>query len=228
MDMANPQTLVGSPCPPTDPEPYHGRAKWSSDRPRSITRLGSGTLALWSSSGISAAAGQVGRAAERQVSLPPQEVGAEGPGEQGSPQKCPGKQGSTSGGEPRGPPAEDPVSLWPQDRAGKTRVTEARLKFLRLTACVCICGLEEDSEGLHTRTWSPWVDSAPCALSLQSQGLHPADLSPCRARLSSCPECSRGSARCVLSLGQGRQDSETSPPRGVFILLRTDGKQSDL
>ena len=79
-------------------------------------------------------------------------------------------------------------------------------QFLRLTACVCICGLEKDLwRATHQNMGAPVWTRAPPGLGLQSQGSHPADLSPCRSWLRvrglSVP---RGSACCVWPLGHGR------------------------
>lgn len=84
-----------------------GRAKWSSDRPRSITRSGQrNSGSPGGSSGRRAAAGQVGRVAERGVSLPPQE-GAAGPSGNREPTEVPREAGLCSGVSPvctcRGP-----------------------------------------------------------------------------------------------------------------------------
>lgn len=167
MDVANPSNSGGRGhlVHPQTLNLTTGRAKWSSDRPRSITRPGqrdSGSPG--GSSGRRAAAGQVGRAAERRVSLPPQERAAGPPGSR-EPTEVPREAGLYSGVSPC-PPAEDPVSLWPQDRAVQNQGYRSTPVCKAHSLCVHLRPGGAPLKGYIPGHGSPWVDSgALCAQS---------------------------------------------------------------
>lgn len=135
VDMAGSSRSGGSPCPPPRPQTLNlttGRAKWSSDRPRSITR--SGQRNSGSPGGSSGrASGEGGRetsqpATPRRKSWSPREAREAGP--------CPGIGPVCTCKGTR-------ILVQTRECHAKPVNTTETCRFLRPTPRVYICGLEK-------------------------------------------------------------------------------------